>query len=341
MRKRGGEPYLCYFILTTYILSPSFSCVCIQIDQIFSQHLFTDLRPYVCTFEQCDLKLFPDRHTWFEHELECHRLEWYCPLCSHQPFTSELDFKSHMFAGHAHLLTSSQISALLQVSKQPVDRIPAAACVFCDWETFLRNSKSSNPTDETLVVTVEEFRHHLGTHMETLALSTIPRDYKEKGESADKNEAARYAQYASPHPLLLKQRGIMSPLFSQSRRQYSHRWSSSTLDCRLWAKMPFPRSLAAVPQCCSGKRDLYFHGGLIDGYTGSGDFGIIEMKKTPAVSCYPIAMSSEGPRARFGAAALNAEKLFFLFGGDTRLKKGDNLDTALYAFNTSEIPWLV
>lgn len=317
----------------------------------------------MCTFEQCDVKLFPDRHTWFQHELECHRLEWSCHLCSHQSFTSESNLKSHVHIQHADFSTSSQLSALLQVSKQPMDRIPAAACVFCDWETTLRNSNTSNPADETLVVTVEQFRRHLGSHMEALALFALPRNYKDEGEGAESNEAAQPARSASSLPLSLKQRALswhtdssheatqdrtvpdvelgtrsnplVSPLVSQSGRPSLFQWSSRALDCRLWEKKPFPRYGAAAPQICSENGDLYFHGGLVDGHTVSGDFGYIEIRETPAISCYPIATSSGGPGPRAGAAALLAEQLFIVFGGDTRLNKGDDLDTALYAFDTS------
>ncbi len=39
------------------------------------KHVLRDLRPYVCTFEDCELQLFPDRRTWFSHELKNHRRE--------------------------------------------------------------------------------------------------------------------------------------------------------------------------------------------------------------------------------------------------------------------------
>ncbi|ORY05495.1 hypothetical protein BCR34DRAFT_543915 [Clohesyomyces aquaticus] len=37
------------------------------------KHALSDLRPYLCTFQNCDLKLFSDRHAWFEHEIEHRR----------------------------------------------------------------------------------------------------------------------------------------------------------------------------------------------------------------------------------------------------------------------------
>jgi len=369
MRKLGGEPYPRCFALTTCILSQHSTYVCLQNDQTFRKHLFTDLRPYVCTFEQCDLKLFPDRHTWFEHELECHRLEWCCHLCSHPPFTSESDFRKHMHARHAHFTSSGQLSALLQISKQPVDRIPAAACDLCDWETILRNSDTSNQADDTLVVTVEQFRRHLGSHMETLALFALPRNYRDEGENANTNEAARFAQSASSHQSSLEQRPLswptessheatqdgtvpdveieprpyspmspfMSPLVSQSARPSLSPWSRSIPDCRPWTKNPFPRYGAAAPQVCSEEGDLYFHGGLVDRHAIRGDCGVIKMM---GKSCIPIATSSEGPGSRVGAAALLVEKLFLVFGGDTGVDEGEKLDNALYAFNTSKMPVL-
>jgi len=336
-----------------------------QNNHIFRKHLFTDLRPYVCIFEICDLKLFSDRYTWFEYKLECHRLEWCCRFCSHPPFTSESNFKSHMHARHDHFSTPSQLSALIPISKQPVDRVPATACVLCDWESILRDSNTDNPADETLVVTVEQFRRHLGSHMESLALFALPRNYEDEGKSGNTNEAARFAGSASSHQSFQEQRALswhtdssheatqddtvpdmglellsfsyMSPFISQSARPSLSPWSRSMLDCRPWAKKPFPRYGAAASQVFSAEGDLYFYGGLVDSHTIKGDFGVIMMMVTSTVSCVPIATSSEGPGSRFGAAAVLTEKLFIVFGGLTGVDEDEKLDNALYTFNTGKI----
>ena len=161
------------------------------------KHLFTDLRPYVCTFEECDLKLFADRHVWFEHELEYHRLEWCCRFCSHSPFQSQAGLKGHMLSRHPEFSSPIQLSPLLQASKQVVQSIAASACTFCDWESTLMEVQEEALQTETLVVTLEQFRRHVGSHMEQLALFALPRSFEDRDDNADSNEAAATA---NSHP---------------------------------------------------------------------------------------------------------------------------------------------
>jgi hypothetical protein len=53
----------------------------------------------------------------------------------------------------------------------------------------LRELNQHLSADEILVVTPQQFRHHVGSHMEQLALFAIPRGYKEDGD-ADSGGAA-------------------------------------------------------------------------------------------------------------------------------------------------------
>ncbi|KAF8053829.1 hypothetical protein FPV67DRAFT_1443106 [Lyophyllum atratum] len=48
------------------------------------RHVFEDLRPYVCTFQNCHRAnhLFASRHEWYDHEGTFHRREWYCKPCN-------------------------------------------------------------------------------------------------------------------------------------------------------------------------------------------------------------------------------------------------------------------
>lgn len=157
--------------------------------------MYRDLRPYVCTFEACDLKLFKDRHTWFDHELEAHRLQWYCRFCSSPPYIGEADFRSHL-RHHAPCSTPEQIALLARACQQSMDRIPATSCPLCDWESSLRIQNASALNDEILVVTPQQFRRHLGRHLEQLALFALPRNYKEDG-TGDSNKAVPIAESQS------------------------------------------------------------------------------------------------------------------------------------------------
>ena len=147
------------------------------------KHIFQDLKPYVCTFEECDLKMFADRSTWFSHELQVHRIEWCCPLCSHSPLQSLVSFEDHLQKRHAQKFIKEQLSALGASCQQSVDKIPPQACPFCDeWSIKLKDANPDLPGD-TLVVTPAQFQHHVGSHMEQLALFALPKDHGDAVES--------------------------------------------------------------------------------------------------------------------------------------------------------------
>jgi hypothetical protein len=86
---------------------PSFECpFCWQIqsfrkESAWRKHALSDLRPYVCTHGDCDVKLFADRQHWFDHELKEHRVRWHCPFCSILDFTSYESFRGHILRQHA------------------------------------------------------------------------------------------------------------------------------------------------------------------------------------------------------------------------------------------------
>ena len=127
--------------------------------------------------------MFADRSTWFSHELQVHRVEWCCPFCTHSPLQSLVLFENHLQNHHAQKFIKEQLSALSTTCQQSVDKILPQACPFCDeWYVKLRDA---NPdlAGETLVVTPAQFQHHVGSHMEQLALFALPKDHGDVVES--------------------------------------------------------------------------------------------------------------------------------------------------------------
>jgi len=136
------------------------------------------------------MKLFSDRHTWFSHELKDHRREWSCRFCARQPFDSIAKYQDHLSNRHPQAFTQDQLPALLEMSQHPLVKVSPSDCPFCDdWEQRLRSINPDIPLPDTLVVTQVQFKHHLGAHMEQLALFAIPRGYTEAGD-ADSGNAA-------------------------------------------------------------------------------------------------------------------------------------------------------
>ena len=315
------------------------------------KHVFTDIRPYVCTFEECDLKLFADRHAWFNHELECHRLEWRCRFCSHPPFGSETKLSTHMRQKHAQFSLPSQLPALIKASRQSVDRISATACPLCHWDATLRDLNRHTPLDETLVVTLEQFRQHLGAHMEQLALFALPRSYKEE-ETANSNEAAAMAHSDSQSRHLSTEEMSWKTLSSREMTidkaipdvstsiapdigvhpRDSDPWSCKLLDMSKCDIKPFPNFRAAVSQRCSKEGYLYGHGGSYYLANQKQDMWTIDTDGTS--TCYPIATKPRGPGPRSHHAALLFGNTFIVFGG---LTTSNPMDNSLYLMDTSEV----
>jgi hypothetical protein len=166
--------------------SSTFECpLCWTIQSIHSEsswhkHGFSDLRPYICTFQECDLKLFAERGDWFEHEMQHHRVQWHCHFCKRDDFRSLEKFNKHLHQ-HDVRISEEQLSALGEASKRPMENIPASDCPFCnEWESELRQANPDIAKNEEIVVTPTQFRQHVGSHMQQLALFAIPRGYLEE-----------------------------------------------------------------------------------------------------------------------------------------------------------------
>ena len=159
------------------------------------KHAFSDLRPYVCTFENCDVKLFSDRRDWFEHELEQHRSIWTCNFCDSKNFRSLANFEHHVRVRHQQSMTDAQFEALSEAYRRPVDQIPASECPFCtEWETKLRQTNPTIKEDAVVVVTPQQFMKHVGSHMQQLALFAIPRGYTEGDDDAESGASVAVAR---------------------------------------------------------------------------------------------------------------------------------------------------
>lgn len=162
----------------------------------------TDLKPYICTAEGCDMKLFADSRVWFTHELQNHLVNWQCCFCTRKVFDQEDDFKSHISRKHGMQLGDNQLTNLLQTCKRPMDKLLPSACQICDtWEGTLR-AVNHTPDHEILVVTPQQLRRHVIGHMEQMALFAIAPGASEgdAGESDNMAQDGR-SQSSSERPL--------------------------------------------------------------------------------------------------------------------------------------------
>lgn len=137
----------------------------IRTEYDWTQHVFSDLEPYMCTFANDVVtcmgvdKTYGSRQKWISHELDAHRstMVWYCQRCSEEFFTDEA-FESHLLASHDHRLERDQLSLMATLCKRssvrPLFNDP---CPLCQAAFF----------------SADAFFAHLSVHFEQIALASI------------------------------------------------------------------------------------------------------------------------------------------------------------------------
>ncbi|EJT82025.1 hypothetical protein GGTG_01999 [Gaeumannomyces tritici R3-111a-1] len=156
-----GEPFECpiCFVL----------CACAT-EKSWKIHAYNDIRPYICTLggPECEELMFPDRNSWFQHELSEHRSTFVCAICSANGFDTMAKFKDHVLV-HGQL-AGEQVNDLLAAGRQVQHEFGASACPFCvEWEDARGHRGSGR-------VTGPQLKRHVATHLEQLALFSVPRE---------------------------------------------------------------------------------------------------------------------------------------------------------------------
>jgi hypothetical protein len=136
-----------------------FMIVSIHTYPVWKQHVYRDLHPYCCTFEECTTaeRLYDSRHAWFKHELEAHRAIWQCIEGCEETFDTEDNFVGHVSKRHSELASDSIISVLKRTAVKSATLATNSRCPLCDKAMSLRM-----------------LQKHLGNHQEELALFALP-----------------------------------------------------------------------------------------------------------------------------------------------------------------------
>ncbi|MCJ1284925.1 Ankyrin-2 [Xylographa opegraphella] len=98
-----------------------------------------------------------------------------------RPFEST--FKRHLTVSHHDLYTEPQLPFLMMKCESSIRTIPANACPFCNndsWTTpspDLLSQPATGPENSANLVSLKQFRSHVGRHMEDLALFVLPQRY--------------------------------------------------------------------------------------------------------------------------------------------------------------------
>ncbi|USP81803.1 hypothetical protein yc1106_09077 [Curvularia clavata] len=146
-------------------------------ERLWRKHVFSDLRPYVCTFPECDAPYFGDINKWFHHGMTRHRVSYNCFLCQ-KVYYHEGKYLSHLRQEHEDTLDDGGTQVGIDLARKPLAQISASDCPCCsDWagrlEERIIQTSGSAPTG-ILAVTPTVFKRHLAAHLEQLALFAVP-----------------------------------------------------------------------------------------------------------------------------------------------------------------------
>ncbi|KAF4446664.1 C2H2 type zinc finger domain protein [Fusarium austroafricanum] len=157
-------------------------CNEMQSRQSWKRHVFRDLRPYVCTFQDCQNaeKLYVSRRDWIYHELQIHRRQYRCRECS-AIFSSRKQMSDHLKEHYDDRMLALQLDVILDLCSQQADDLNSGKepCLICGEELSL-----------------SLLHRHVAAHMEELALFVLP-NIDGGEENGDSNASVRVAKLES------------------------------------------------------------------------------------------------------------------------------------------------
>ena len=168
----------------------AFECpICRKINQLddnkpvqdWYRHVFRDLRPYICTFEDCATPDtdYDSRHQWFNHEKKVHRVSWNCRGHCSSSFQSLIVFQEHVIKFKPMGIDTRQLSTFIDMCSVPMRELTEVQCPFC----------------QEIVVGTKYTEKHIGHHLEQVALFALPRsmfnddDVEESDDDQESNES--------------------------------------------------------------------------------------------------------------------------------------------------------
>ncbi|KAF2793116.1 hypothetical protein K505DRAFT_386323 [Melanomma pulvis-pyrius CBS 109.77] len=181
----------------------------------WQHHVFRDLRPYICTFEECQNpdKQYSTRHDWIYHERQMHRRQWVCKEHNAKFPTQDL-FVEHIGEVHSKsMIKNEQLSVLLQISERQVDDTEIMSCPLCPDKLRLM-----------------ELESHLAEKLESISLLALSSSVQDNMETTETQDVAPTSAIdASSISTGLSKTSEPSIDLDTSRRQCSecgHEWSS-------------------------------------------------------------------------------------------------------------------
>lgn len=144
------------------------------------KHIIKDIRPYICSFTECKSGkvLYHSRKAWMNHEFSCHRnsRDWVCVQDCGIIFESEDIFYSHLKDGH-HI---------------PVKDVEILAQKCCRQKSPPLGQKTTCPLClKEIPESRRSLQRHIGKHMEEIALTALPPEVYQTGNSTEESDSER------------------------------------------------------------------------------------------------------------------------------------------------------
>ena len=132
-----------------------------------------DLEPYTCVFTGCEIpqNMYEGKDEWFEHEAQ-HLGGYHCGQPDHTTFADILEFQSHMECEHGIASSALAVTDTSTIFHKRTNQSDAETCPLCKEVTTT-------------------LKHHLGRHLERIALFAIPRNYEDDDREAARSDDAQ------------------------------------------------------------------------------------------------------------------------------------------------------
>ncbi|KAH8758434.1 hypothetical protein F5883DRAFT_502279, partial [Diaporthe sp. PMI_573] len=151
-KEHADGPFLCPFC---------FMIISADTRHEWKYHVFRDLRPYVCIWNDCVStgQDFQKRKDWISHMTREHWRQWDCPFGCSTPLDDSRALESHLKGIHAEKLDTRRATEILV----RISRIDAGKangdCPLC-WNFEVKS--------------IRQYASHVGHHLEQLALFALP-----------------------------------------------------------------------------------------------------------------------------------------------------------------------
>lgn len=127
----------------------------------WAQHVFMDLEPYLCTFDDCIRadKSYGICDDWFQHELDSHRLGkvWFCHSCALE-FDEKEHIEKHLRENHMDRIDASDLTDMVSL---------------CERYSEKNVSDQRCPCCEHVSESLNTLKDHIADHLEQFALTSI------------------------------------------------------------------------------------------------------------------------------------------------------------------------